>query len=139
MTEEEKFIQEKCDSCLNDTICTERGRVTKCHGYKRDDCNVQGKISAIYDAMKDLQIDKNKKYGNSALSPLHIFYKGDSQNSILIRLDDKLNRIKNNSGADVAGLIETAQNERRKFEKRLGIYLKRYGLSKLNVWTYYRD
>lgn len=43
------------------------------------------------------------------------------------------------SGADVAGLIEMAQSERRKFEKRLGTYLKRYGLSKLNVWTYYRD
>lgn len=43
------------------------------------------------------------------------------------------------SGSDVAGLIEMAQSERRKFEKRLGIYLKRYGLSKLNVWTYYRD
>ena len=43
------------------------------------------------------------------------------------------------SGADVAGLIEMAKNERRKFEKRLGTYLKRYGLSKLNVWTYYRD
>lgn len=43
------------------------------------------------------------------------------------------------SGADVAGLIEMAKNERQKFEKRLGIYLKRYGLSKLNVWTYYRD
>lgn len=43
------------------------------------------------------------------------------------------------SGTDVAGLIEMAKNERQKFEKRLGIYLKRYGLSKLNVWTYYRD
>ena len=43
------------------------------------------------------------------------------------------------SGADVAGLIKMAKNERRKFEKRLGTYLKRYGLSKLNVWTYYRD
>ena len=43
------------------------------------------------------------------------------------------------SGADVAGLIEMAKNERQKFEKRLGTYLKRYGLSKLNVWTYYRD
>lgn len=43
------------------------------------------------------------------------------------------------SGADVAGLIEMAKNERRKFEKRLGTYLKRYGTSKLNVWTYYRD
>lgn len=43
------------------------------------------------------------------------------------------------SGADVAGLIEMAKNERRKFEKRLETYLKRYGLSKLSVWTYYRD
>ena len=43
------------------------------------------------------------------------------------------------SGADVAGLIEMAKNERRKFEKRLGTYLKRYGTSKLNIWTYYRD
>ena len=109
MTEKEKFVQEECDSYLNDTTFTETGRVTECHGYKQVDCNVQDKISAIYDAMKDLQIDKNKKYGNSALSPLHIFYKGDSQNSILIRLDDKLNRIKNNSGAirnnDVCDLI----------------------------------
>lgn len=40
---------------------------------------------------------------------------------------------------DVKGLIEMAKNERRKFEKRLGTYLKRYGTSKLNVWTYYRD
>ena len=109
MTEKEKFVQEECDSYLNDTPFTETGRFRGCPGHKRDDCNVQGKISAIYDAMKDLQIDKNKKYGNSALSPLHIFYKGDSQNSILIRLDDKLNRIKNNSGAirnnDVCDLI----------------------------------
>ena len=43
------------------------------------------------------------------------------------------------SGSDVAGLIEMAKNERRKFEKRLGTYLKRYGTSKLNIWTYYRD
>ena len=43
------------------------------------------------------------------------------------------------SGADVAGLIEMAQNEKAKLEKRLRIYLKRYGTSKLNIWTYYRD
>ena len=28
MTEKEKFVQEKSDGCLNDTICTERRRVT---------------------------------------------------------------------------------------------------------------
>ena len=50
----------------------------------------------ISDSMKDLLLYKNEKYGDSALSPNNIFYKGDSTNSILIRLDDKIGRIKNN-------------------------------------------
>ena len=56
----------------------------------------QGKIKRICDAIKDLIVNKNIKYGDSALSPSNIFYKGNSTNSILIRLDDKLNRVKNN-------------------------------------------
>ena len=55
------------------------------------------KIIKITDSMKDLLLYKNEKYGDSALSPNNIFYKGDSTNSILIRLDDKIGRIKNNS------------------------------------------
>lgn len=54
------------------------------------------KIVEISDSMKDLLLYKNEKYGDSALSPNNIFYKGDSTNSILIRLDDKIGRIKNN-------------------------------------------
>ena len=54
------------------------------------------KIIEITDSMKDLLLYKNEKYGDSALSPNNIFYKGDSTNSILIRLDDKIGRIKNN-------------------------------------------
>lgn len=54
------------------------------------------KIIEITDSMKDLLLYKNEKYGDSALSPKNIFYKGDSTNSILIRLDDKIGRIKNN-------------------------------------------
>ena len=53
----------------------------------------QQKIIEITDAMRDLLLYKNEKYGDSALSPKHIFYKGDAVNSILIRLDDKLGRI----------------------------------------------
>nr|DAO73818.1 MAG TPA: Nucleotide modification associated domain 1 [Caudoviricetes sp.] len=53
----------------------------------------QEKIIAITGAMQDLLLYKNQKYGDSALSPKHIFYKGDAVNSILIRLDDKLGRI----------------------------------------------
>ena len=59
-------------------------------------CNRE-KIIEIMDSMKDLLLYKNEKYGDSALSPNNIFYKGDSTNSILIRLDDKISRIKNNS------------------------------------------
>ena len=54
------------------------------------------KIIEITDSMKDLLLYKNEKYGDSALSPNNIFYKGNSTNSILIRLDDKIGRIKNN-------------------------------------------
>ena len=54
------------------------------------------KIIEISDSMKDLLLYKNEKYGDSALSPNNVFYKGDSTNSILIRLDDKIGRIKNN-------------------------------------------
>lgn len=55
------------------------------------------KIIEITDSIQDLLLYKNEKYGDSALSPKNVFYKGDSTNSILIRLDDKIGRIKNNS------------------------------------------
>lgn len=58
----------------------------------------QDKICKVLDAMKDLLVYKNQKYGDSALHPNNVFYKGNSTNSILIRLDDKIGRIKNNNG-----------------------------------------
>ena len=39
----------------------------------------QEKIVEICDAIKDLLLYKNKKYGDSALHPNNIFYKGDSK------------------------------------------------------------
>jgi len=49
----------------------------------------------VIDSIRQVLIEKNKRYGNAALSPLNVFYKGDAQTSICIRLDDKLSRIKN--------------------------------------------
>jgi len=43
------------------------------------------------------------------------------------------------SDEDRTTILEGLKHERNKFEKRLQAYLKRYGLSKLNVWTYWRD
>ena len=40
-------------------------------------------------------LDKNMRYGDSALSPLRVFSKADATSQLLVRLDDKLSRIKN--------------------------------------------
>jgi hypothetical protein len=55
----------------------------------------QKKIVEICESMKDLLLYKNEKYGDSALNPKNIFYKGDATNSIKIRLDDKIGRVRN--------------------------------------------
>ena len=58
-----------------------------------DTMPTQRKIAELTEAMRDLLLYKNQKYGDSALNPKKIFYKGDARNAILIRLDDKLGRI----------------------------------------------
>lgn len=40
---------------------------------------------------------------------------------------------------DAKVLLETYKSAKAKFEKRLRTYLKRYGLSKVHSWTYWRD
>ena len=70
----------------------------------------QQKITEITNAMRELLLYKNQKYGDSALKPKQIFYKGGAVSSILIRLDDKLGRIMANADEtprinDVADII----------------------------------
>ena len=49
---------------------------------------------SILTSIKSVLLEKNKRYGNSALEPLNIFSKHE-QTGIGQRLDDKLARIKN--------------------------------------------
>lgn len=42
-----------------------------------------------------LLIEKNRKYGDSALNPARIFSKASNIEQIKVRIDDKLSRIKN--------------------------------------------
>lgn len=58
--------------------------------------DTQQKLVDVLDGMKSLLLYKNRKYGDSAINPKKIFYKGDSTNSILIRLDDKIGRVMSN-------------------------------------------
>ena len=60
----------------------------------------QESIAEIVDATKDLLLYKNRMYGDSALNPIGIFTEHiktvpANTASILVRLDDKLGRVKN--------------------------------------------
>jgi hypothetical protein len=52
------------------------------------------KIENTCDSIKQLLIDKNAKYGNSALNPVRVFSKASTTEQLLVRIDDKLSRIK---------------------------------------------
>ena len=56
------------------------------------------KISGVCDDMKELLINKNRKYGNSALKPCRVFSKASAVEQLLVRIDDKLNRIMQGAG-----------------------------------------
>ena len=56
------------------------------------------KISGVCDDIKELLIHKNRKYGNSALKPCRVFSKSSPVEQLLVRIDDKLNRIMQGAG-----------------------------------------
>ena len=58
----------------------------------------QLKIATVCDDVKELLLHKNNKYGNSALEPARIFSKSSAVEQILVRIDDKLNRIQKGAG-----------------------------------------
>ena len=62
-----------------------------------NETKTQDKIDCICDNLASFLKEKNNLYGDSALKPKNIFYKGDGTNAILMRLDDKLSRIQNGS------------------------------------------
>jgi len=54
-------------------------------------------VGVVLEEIRDLLIAKNLKYGNSALEPLGVFSQLSAREGLLIRIDDKLKRIKNGS------------------------------------------
>lgn len=55
----------------------------------------QADIVATCDSIRELLLEKNRKYGDSALYPVRIFSKSDSLEQIRVRMDDKLSRLRN--------------------------------------------
>jgi hypothetical protein len=71
--------------------------------------STQDKIAAVFDSLRELVLEKNRRYGDSALSPKQVFSQIDPSEAIKIRIDDKISRIRNSRGLirknDVADLI----------------------------------
>jgi hypothetical protein len=85
-------------------------------------------VSEVLIEIKDLLISKNLKYGNSALEPLGVFSQLSAKEGLLVRIDDKLKRIKNGSlekdDEDVVNdligylvLLKIIENEQSKYDE----------------------
>jgi hypothetical protein len=57
--------------------------------------DTEQQINAVCNQIKTLLLLKNKAYGDSALEPVRIFSKNSPVDGLLVRIDDKLSRIKN--------------------------------------------
>jgi len=79
---------------------------------KVEDIDTQLKIASMVDSFRDMLLQKNEKYGNSALVPINIFCPVGHHAGIESRIDDKLMRVRTATSAgndikfnDVADLI----------------------------------
>ena len=55
---------------------------------------MQNEIVKSCDQICTMLLEKNVKYGNSALEPVRVFSKASTTEQLLVRIDDKLSRIK---------------------------------------------
>ena len=60
--------------------------------------DTQQNIIRVCDNIKDLLLQKNEKYGDSALNPVRVMSQSSPVEQILVRIDDKLSRIKRGAG-----------------------------------------
>ena len=60
--------------------------------------NTQNDITRICNDVRDLLLEKNRKYGDSALEPVRVMSQSTPVEQILVRIDDKLSRISRGTG-----------------------------------------
>ena len=85
-------------------------------------------VYRILSEITEMLVAKNEKYGNSALEPLGVFSQLSAKEGLLVRIDDKLKRIKNGSlekdDEDVVNdligylvLLKIIENEQSKYDE----------------------
>ena len=55
-------------------------------------------IARVCDSIKQMLLEKNMAYGDSALNHCRIFSSASITEQLLVRIDDKLNRVKQGTG-----------------------------------------
>lgn len=54
--------------------------------------NTLSEINRVCDEIKEMLMQKNLAYGDSALDPVRIFSKASATEQVLVRIDDKISR-----------------------------------------------
>lgn len=91
----------KCNATMHylenqENICVCCGRLLDENCKEEYDETIHNKFHSIYASHEAMLLEKNKRYGDSALKPAKVFASHlDDIDSILIRLDDKISRIRN--------------------------------------------
>lgn len=60
--------------------------------------NTQLDIERVCNQIKNLLLEKNRKYGDSALEPVRVMSSANAVEQLLVRIDDKLSRIQRGAG-----------------------------------------
>jgi len=76
---------------------TKKGSIKDMYDIFGANTQVQRDIIKVGVEMIEFLLTKNNRYGNSALEPVNVCSKLDSNEQINIRMDDKLMRIKNSN------------------------------------------
>ena len=66
---------------------------------KPADLDTARQIAEECDEVKELLLEKNRAYGNSALEPVRVFSRASTTEQLLVRIDDKLSRLARGSHA----------------------------------------
>jgi hypothetical protein len=87
----------------------------------------QADICTVCNEIKDLLLEKNRKYGDSALNPIRVLSKSGNIEQIKVRIDDKLSRLRNSQDdededvvSDLVGyliLLKVAQLQQRRIDE----------------------
>lgn len=71
--------------------------------------SMRERIALVCDEIKDLLIQKNEAYGNSAADPVRIFSRVDAVEQINVRIDDKLSRIARGTAEAKTQVVEDTE------------------------------